>query len=278
MRCCCGWTGRSARGCCSCPGCGGCCCRAPAGPRTAWLVALFAVGSVVMRGAGCVVNDMWDRDLDRLVARTAGRPLASGALRMRQAAMLLVALLAAGLLVLLQLPPLCWALGVGSLGPGRPVSARQAGDLVAAADDGVHLRLRRPDGLRGRRRPDRLGLGPRSTPPPSCGIWGSTRCTRTRTGRTTRWRGCGPPPACWGSGPGRSCWPATPPRSRCWHWPAGWPGSRPGSTPPCRCRRHCCSGRWSGSTSTTRRAACACSASNREAGLAVAAAILLGRL
>ena len=83
--------------------------------RTAWLVALFAVGSVVMRGAGCVVNDMWDRDLDRMVARTAGRPLASGALRMRQAAVLLAALLVAGLLVLLQLPPLCWALGVGSL-------------------------------------------------------------------------------------------------------------------------------------------------------------------
>ena len=87
---------------------------APTG-RTAWLVALFAVGSIVMRGAGCVVNDMWDRDLDRLVARTAGRPLASGALRMRQAAMLLAALLMAGLLVLLQLPALCWALGGASL-------------------------------------------------------------------------------------------------------------------------------------------------------------------
>jgi 4-hydroxybenzoate polyprenyltransferase len=68
-----------------------------------------------MRGAGCVVNDMWDRDLDRLVARTAGRPLASGALRMRQAAWLLAALLVVGLLVLLQLNPLCWALGLGSL-------------------------------------------------------------------------------------------------------------------------------------------------------------------
>ena len=87
---------------------------APAG-RTAWLVALFAIGSVVMRGAGCVVNDMWDRDLDRKVARTAARPLASGALGMRQAAALLAALLAAGLLVLLQLPPLCWALGLASL-------------------------------------------------------------------------------------------------------------------------------------------------------------------
>jgi 4-hydroxybenzoate polyprenyltransferase len=87
---------------------------APIG-RTAWLVALFALGSIVMRGAGCVVNDMWDRDLDRKVARTAGRPLASGALRMRQAAWVLAGLLAIGLLVLLQLNPLCWALGVGSL-------------------------------------------------------------------------------------------------------------------------------------------------------------------
>ncbi len=83
--------------------------------RTAWLVALFAVGSVAMRGAGCVVNDMWDRDLDRKVARTAGRPLASGALGMRQAAVMLACLLVTGLAVLLQLPPLCWALGVGSL-------------------------------------------------------------------------------------------------------------------------------------------------------------------
>jgi 4-hydroxybenzoate polyprenyltransferase len=83
--------------------------------RTAWLVALFAVGSVVMRGAGCVVNDMWDRDLDRLVTRTAGRPLASGALRMRDAATMLATLLLIGLAILLQLPPLCWALGAGSL-------------------------------------------------------------------------------------------------------------------------------------------------------------------
>src|SRR5580698_10361992 len=49
--------------------------------ETIRLAMLFAIGSVVMRGAGCVVNDMWDRDLDQLVARTASRPLASGALR-----------------------------------------------------------------------------------------------------------------------------------------------------------------------------------------------------
>jgi len=87
----------------------------PLDARAAWLVLLFGVGSVVMRGAGCVVNDMWDRDMDRLVTRTALRPLASGALRMRQAAWFLAALLFAGLLILLQLNGLAQALGVASL-------------------------------------------------------------------------------------------------------------------------------------------------------------------
>ena len=83
--------------------------------RSAWLIALFAVGSVVMRAAGCVVNDLWDRDIDRLVARTAARPLASGALRPRQALAFLAVLLAVGLAILLQLNPLARALGAGSL-------------------------------------------------------------------------------------------------------------------------------------------------------------------
>jgi 4-hydroxybenzoate polyprenyltransferase len=79
------------------------------------LAVLFAVGSVVMRAAGCTVNDLWDRDIDRRVARTAARPLASGALRARHALIFLVALLLIGLSVLLQLDPLAQALGVGSL-------------------------------------------------------------------------------------------------------------------------------------------------------------------
>ena len=87
----------------------------PPNAQAAWLVLLFAAGSVVMRGAGCVVNDMWDRDMDRRVTRTAGRPLASGALRMRQAAGFLIVLLGVGLLILLQLNNLARALGVGSL-------------------------------------------------------------------------------------------------------------------------------------------------------------------
>ncbi len=79
------------------------------------LILLFGIGSLVMRSAGCVVNDMWDRRLDRLVARTAMRPLASGALRMRQAVALLGVLLLAGLVILLQLdrPAQLW--GASSL-------------------------------------------------------------------------------------------------------------------------------------------------------------------
>lgn len=79
------------------------------------LVLLFAIGSLVMRAAGCVVNDLWDRDIDRLVARTAGRPLASGMLRPREALVFLVVLLLAGLTILLQLNHLAQALGAASL-------------------------------------------------------------------------------------------------------------------------------------------------------------------
>jgi 4-hydroxybenzoate polyprenyltransferase len=83
--------------------------------QTALLVALFFVGAFLMRGAGCVVNDMWDRDLDRKVTRTAGRPLASGALRMRQATAFLAGLLLLALVILLQLNTLAQGLGVASL-------------------------------------------------------------------------------------------------------------------------------------------------------------------
>ena len=84
-------------------------------PETLRLIVLFGVGSVVMRAAGCVVNDLWDRDIDRRVARTAGRPLASGTIRPRQALMFLAVLLGCGLIVLLSLNRLTVVLGVASL-------------------------------------------------------------------------------------------------------------------------------------------------------------------
>lgn len=87
----------------------------PAAQEAVRLIVLFGIGSLVMRSAGCVVNDLWDRDIDRMVARTAGRPLASGALKPRQALIFLALLLIVGLAILLQLDPLCWVLGVASL-------------------------------------------------------------------------------------------------------------------------------------------------------------------
>lgn len=88
--------------------------RAPAG-RTLWLIVLFAIGAVVMRGAGCVVNDLWDRELDRSVTRTAGRPLASGAVSVFGALCFLALLLAIGLAILLQLGLTAEILGAASL-------------------------------------------------------------------------------------------------------------------------------------------------------------------
>jgi len=49
------------------------------------MLALFGTGAVLLRGAGCTVNDLWDRNLDRRVARTASRPLAAGTLQPRHA-------------------------------------------------------------------------------------------------------------------------------------------------------------------------------------------------
>ncbi|MBS7811064.1 4-hydroxybenzoate octaprenyltransferase [Roseococcus pinisoli] len=82
-----------------------------------WLTLLFFVGAFVMRGAGCVVNDLWDRDIDGRVERTRGRPLASGAVTPRQAVAFLAALCLTGLLILLQLNTASIWLGVISLVP-----------------------------------------------------------------------------------------------------------------------------------------------------------------
>jgi 4-hydroxybenzoate polyprenyltransferase len=87
----------------------------PAPVEALRLALLFAAGACVMRAAGCVVNDLWDRDIDRMVARTAGRPLASGMLRPRQALVFLALLLLAGLAILLQLNLLAQSLGAASL-------------------------------------------------------------------------------------------------------------------------------------------------------------------
>lgn len=64
--------------------------------------ALFALGALIMRGAGCTINDLWDRKLDAAVARTQSRPLAAGTVTPPQALLFLASLLLAGLIILLQ--------------------------------------------------------------------------------------------------------------------------------------------------------------------------------
>lgn len=70
---------------------------------TLGMMALFGTGAVVMRSAGCTINDMWDRDLDAQVARTTLRPLANGSLTRREALGFLAVQLGVGLAVLTQL-------------------------------------------------------------------------------------------------------------------------------------------------------------------------------
>jgi 4-hydroxybenzoate polyprenyltransferase len=89
---------------------------AMAGPFTVLGTSLlFLAGSLVMRGAGCTINDLWDRDLDPRVARTRLRPIARGAVTPRSALVYTGAQLLTGLAILLQFPLECLWYGIPSL-------------------------------------------------------------------------------------------------------------------------------------------------------------------
>lgn len=66
------------------------------------MLFLFTIGAFLMRSAGCIINDIFDRKIDKNVARTKLRPIASGALKLYEAMILLALLLMASLLILLQ--------------------------------------------------------------------------------------------------------------------------------------------------------------------------------
>lgn len=66
------------------------------------IVFLFFIGSVVMRSAGCVINDLFDKKFDSQVARTKSRPLAAGKINHGEALFLLIILLAIGFLILIN--------------------------------------------------------------------------------------------------------------------------------------------------------------------------------
>jgi 4-hydroxybenzoate polyprenyltransferase len=80
-----------------------------------WYLLLFLIGAIAMRGAGCTYNDILDRDLDASVARTKGRPLPSGRVSPRAAALFLAAEALVGLVVLLAFNRFSIWLGFASL-------------------------------------------------------------------------------------------------------------------------------------------------------------------
>ncbi|MBF0190792.1 MAG: 4-hydroxybenzoate octaprenyltransferase [Magnetococcales bacterium] len=93
---------------------------AASGGRPSWgLLVIFSLGAFVMRSAGCVANDITDRDIDPLVARTRTRPLAAGRISLIVAKRLLVGLLVVALALGALLPPLalglCFAGGLLAL-------------------------------------------------------------------------------------------------------------------------------------------------------------------
>lgn len=80
------------------------------------VVVIFVLGVVVMRSAGCVINDIWDRNIDRNVARTMARPLAAKTITVIEALIIFFILLTAALFLVLQLNIQAILLAIASLG------------------------------------------------------------------------------------------------------------------------------------------------------------------
>ncbi|MDD9841220.1 MAG: 4-hydroxybenzoate octaprenyltransferase [Alphaproteobacteria bacterium] len=80
-----------------------------------YLLSLFGLGAVIMRGAGCVYNDLIDRNFDGQVARTKNRPLPSGQISVLHAWLFLCTLCAIGFIILIQFDIATIALGFMSL-------------------------------------------------------------------------------------------------------------------------------------------------------------------
>ena len=98
-----------------------------AGGWPGWrLLGIFTLGTILMRSAGCAVNDVADRDFDRHVKRTAQRPITSGRLSVREAlgvAAVLV-LLAFALVLATNGPTICWSVGALAVALAYPYTKR----------------------------------------------------------------------------------------------------------------------------------------------------------
>ncbi len=85
------------------------------GVPSLWFALLFLIGAIVMRGAGCTLNDMADVDFDAKVERTKNRPIASGRVSRKAAFVFLAVQALIGLAILLQFNSYTVVLGASSL-------------------------------------------------------------------------------------------------------------------------------------------------------------------
>ncbi len=155
------------------------------GWREAWVMLGCAAGAWLMRGAGCTWNDITDRDFDAAVARTRSRPIPSGQVTARQAALWMAAQSLVAFAHPAHLSPAGDRPRDRLAGAGRDLSLRQAVHLVAAGVPRPRLQLGRAAGLgRASPAPSRRRRS-RSMPRASPGRSSTTRSTPTRTRRTT---------------------------------------------------------------------------------------------
>ena len=79
------------------------------------LMFIFLVGSIVMRAAGCTINDMWDKDIDKKISRTKNRPLANGEISNLKALYFLITMLLIGFFCLYQLNVYTWFVAISAI-------------------------------------------------------------------------------------------------------------------------------------------------------------------
>jgi 4-hydroxybenzoate polyprenyltransferase len=90
------------------------------------LIAVFTLGTILMRSAGCCLNDVADRDFDRHVKRTAGRPVTRGAVGVREALLLgaVLALMAFGLVLTTNATTIAWSFAALAVAVVYPYAKR----------------------------------------------------------------------------------------------------------------------------------------------------------
>ncbi len=79
------------------------------------IMFIFLIGSIVMRAAGCTINDLWDKDIDKKITRTKNRPLAKGDISVNQALIFLLIMSLIGLICLYQLNTKTWFVAISAI-------------------------------------------------------------------------------------------------------------------------------------------------------------------